>query len=280
MRARCASPSATAPGAHTGAHLPAMVLHRVDADEDSCSCCRCHADPYTGLTAARSDFAAWTAADQRSGTPLRQSPSTTSRSRPHGRHRIVGAAGLAAASGAGLFARSPNHCPRRVLITGAASGFGLELASASSPAAISSSRPICMTREQDVVKLGEKCTYRADVTDADWEGAAAEVGAVDAGAQRRHRGGRCDRERHHGHVAPGAGHQPARRGVRLPRVRAAAGIGRADRDDVVGGGLVHPIKMSTYNATKAAVALAETVDFEQRERHHHHRDLGLPVEPG
>ena len=57
-----------------------------------------------------------------------KSPSTTSRSpaRTAAVAGLVGTAGLAAASGAGLLGRSPKSTgPRKVLITGAASGFGL-----------------------------------------------------------------------------------------------------------------------------------------------------------
>lgn len=203
-----------------------------------------------------------------------KSPSTTSRSpaRTAAIAGIVGAAGLAAASGAGLFARSPEpRGPRRVLITGAASGFGLELAKrfiARGDFVIATD--LHDAANEDVVKLGEKCTYRKlDVTsDADWEAAAEAIGAVDvlvlnAGIAV---GGAIE------NVTMDTWHRAldinllgAVRGCRafVPLLESGAQIVMTSSV----AGLVHPIKMSTYNATKAAVvALAETVDFELRER--------------
>ncbi|WP_263440902.1 SDR family NAD(P)-dependent oxidoreductase [Corynebacterium freneyi] len=67
-------------------------------------------------------------------------------------------------------------------ITGAASGFGLELAKrfiARSDFVIATD--LHDAANEDVVKLGEKCTYRnLDVTsDADWDAPAEAIGAVD-----------------------------------------------------------------------------------------------------
>ena len=203
-----------------------------------------------------------------------KSPSTTSRSpaRTAAIAGIVGAAGLAAASGAGLFARSPEpRGPRRVLITGAASGFGLELAKlfiARGDFVIATD--IHDAANEDVVKLGDACTYRKlDVTsDADWEAATEAIGAVDvlvlnAGIAV---GGAIE------NVTMDTWHRAldinllgAVRGCRafVPLLEPGAQIVMTASI----AGLIHPIKMSTYNATKAAVvALAETVDFELRER--------------
>ena len=184
----------------------------------------------------------------------------------------LGVAGLAAASGAGLFGGSPkSRGPRRVLITGAASGFGLELAKrfvARGDSVIATD--LHGAANEDVVKLGDACTYRKlDVTsDEDWERAAAAVGAVDvlvlnAGIAV---GGAIE------NVTMDTWHRAldinllgAVRGCRafVPLLEPGAQIVMTSSI----AGLIHPIKMSTYNATKAAVvALAETVDFELRER--------------
>lgn len=184
----------------------------------------------------------------------------------------LGVAGLAAASGAGLFGGSPkSRGPRRVLITGAASGFGLELAKrfvARGDSVIATD--LHDAANEDVVKLGDACTYRKlDVTsDADWEAAAAAIGAVDvlvlnAGIAV---GGAIE------NVTMDTWHRAldinllgAVRGCRafVPLLEPGAQIVMTSSI----AGLIHPIKMSTYNATKAAVvALAETVDFELRER--------------
>lgn len=69
-----------------------------------------------------------------------------------------------------------------MLITGAASGFGLELAKrfvARGDSVIATD--LHDSANEDVVKLGDACTYRElDVTsDADREAAAAAIGAVD-----------------------------------------------------------------------------------------------------
>lgn len=81
-----------------------------------------------------------------------------------------------------LFRSPAPQGPRTVLITGAASGFGLELAKrfiARDDSVIATD--LHDTANEDVVKLSETCAYRKlDVTsDADWEAAAAEVGTVD-----------------------------------------------------------------------------------------------------
>ena len=158
-----------------------------------------------------------------------------------------------------------------MLITGAASGFGLELAKrfvARGDSVIATD--LHGAANEDVVKLGDACTYRKlDVTsDADWEAAAAAIGAVDvlvlnAGIAV---GGAIE------NVTMDTWHRAldinllgAVRGCRafVPLLEPGAQIVVTSSI----AGLIHPIKMSTYNATKAAVvALAETVDFELRER--------------
>ncbi|MGV3114052.1 SDR family NAD(P)-dependent oxidoreductase [Corynebacterium freneyi] len=184
---------------------------------------------------------------------------------------IVGTAGLAAASGAGLLGHSRKATgPRKVLITGAASGFGLELAKRfAARGDVVIATDLHDTSNEAVAKLGETCTYRKlDVTsDEDWERAAAAVGAVDvlvlnAGIAV---GGAIE------NVTMDTWHRAldinllgAVRGCRafVPLLERGAQIVMTSSV----AGLVHPIKMSTYNATKAAVvALAETVDFELRE---------------
>lgn len=184
---------------------------------------------------------------------------------------IVGMAGLAAASGAGLLGHSRKSTgPRKVLITGAASGFGLELAKRfAARGDVVIATDLHDTANEAVAKLGDTCTYRKlDVTsDEDWERAAAEVGAVDvlvlnAGIAV---GGAIE------NVTMDTWHRAldinllgAVRGCRafVPLLESGAQIVMTSSV----AGLVHPIKMSTYNATKAAVvALAETVDFELRE---------------
>ncbi len=185
---------------------------------------------------------------------------------------LIGAAGLAAASSAGLIGRpEAPRGPRRVLITGAASGFGLELAKLF----IARGDHVIATDLHDaaneaVAKLGDNCTYRKlDVTsDEDWAAAAAEVGAVDvlvlnAGIAV---GGAIE------NVSMDTWHRAleinllgAVRGCRafVPLLPRGAQIVMTASS----AGLVHAFKMSTYNATKAAVvALAETVDFELRDR--------------
>ncbi|KKO82119.1 short-chain dehydrogenase [Corynebacterium xerosis] len=170
-----------------------------------------------------------------------------------------------------MLGRSPKSTgPRKVLITGAASGFGLELAkrfAARGDDVIATD--LHDTANEAVAKLGDTCTYRKlDVTsDEDWERAAAEVGAVDvlvlnAGIAV---GGAIE------NVTMDTWHRAldinllgAVRGCRafVPLLESGAQIVMTSSV----AGLVHPIKMSTYNATKAAVvALAETVDFELRE---------------
>lgn len=161
--------------------------------------------------------------------------------------------------------------PRRVLITGAASGFGLELARrfiARGDHVIASD--LAEAPNADVVALGGRCTYRRlDVTsDADWEAAAADIGAVDvlvlnAGIAV---GGAID------NVTMDTWHRAldinvlgAVRGCRafVPLLQPGAQIVMTSSI----AGLIHPVKMATYNATKAAVvALAETADSELRER--------------
>ena len=76
---------------------------------------------------------------------------------------------------------------RRVVITGAASGFGLGLAKrfiARGDAVIATD--LHDAPNEAVAKLGKNCTHRKlDVTsDEDWERAAAEIGAVDELARR------------------------------------------------------------------------------------------------
>lgn len=206
------------------------------------------------------------------GSPSASSRGKRSPARTAAIAGALGVAGFAAASGAGLFGGSPkSRGPRRVLITGAASGFGLELAKrfvARGDSVIATD--LHDAANEDVVKLGDACTYRKlDVTsDADWEAAAAAIGAVDvlvlnAGIAV---GGAIE------NVTMDTWHRAldinllgAVRGCRafVPLLEPGAQIVMTSSI----AGLIHPIKMSTYNATKAAVvALAETVDFELRER--------------
>lgn len=183
---------------------------------------------------------------------------------------LAGAAGLATAIGL-AHRSSTTGSPNRVLITGGASGFGFELAKRY----IARGDSVIVTdlheeATPEVRALGDRASYRRlDVTsDEDWEAAAAAVGSVDvlilnAGMAV---GGAVEKvPMETWNKTINLNLLGAVRGFRafVPLMRSGGRI-------VVTAsmaGLFHPIKMSTYNATKAAlVALAETADFELRER--------------
>lgn len=167
--------------------------------------------------------------------------------------------------------RTKNTGPRTVLVTGAASGLGLEI----SRQFLGKGDRVILTDLHDdsppsVRSLTGDWTYRKlDVTsDEDWQTAADEVGSLDilvsnAGIAI---GGRITETRIDtwqkaldinvlGSVRGARAFVPVmREGGRVVLTASAAG-------------LVHAPAMSTYNATKAAVvALGETLDAELRHR--------------
>lgn len=159
--------------------------------------------------------------------------------------------------------------PRTVLITGAASGLGLELAK---NFLALGDRVIATDLHDDVPatvsNLHGPCTYRKlDVTsDDDWAAAVDAVGELDilvsnAGIAI---GGRItETEMSTWHKALEINLLGSVRGVRqfAPHIRRGGQIVLT----ASAAGLVHAPMMSTYNATKAAtVALGETLDAELR----------------
>ncbi|WP_295627598.1 SDR family oxidoreductase [uncultured Corynebacterium sp.] len=183
---------------------------------------------------------------------------------------LAGAAGLLAAST--LKGRSPeSSSPRTVLVTGAASGFGLEMTKrfiARGDHVIASD--LHESPSAELLKLGDRCTYRKlDATsEEDWAAAAAATGAVDVLMLNAGRavGGAIET------VSIDTWKDTldlnvlgAVRGCRayVPLLKPGAQI--VITSSVAG--LVHPVQMSVYNASKAAVlALGETIDFELRGR--------------
>lgn len=167
--------------------------------------------------------------------------------------------------------RKPPPTGRRVLITGAGSGLGLELARRfldRGDRVIATD--LADTAPDAVVALGPSATYRRlDVTsDDDWAAAAAEFGGIDvlvlnAGVAV---GGRIDK-------TPMETWQRAIDVNMLGIVRGcrafAPKIPKGGQIVVTASlmGLIHPGFMSTYNATKAAaVAIAESLRHELKPR--------------
>lgn len=165
----------------------------------------------------------------------------------------------------------PSGRPARVLITGAASGLGLELAErylARGDSVIATD--LHEAPDDAIAALEPRCTYRKlDVTsELDWAAAAETVGAVDvlilnAGIAV-------------GGAIEAVSIETWRRALDINLLGAVRGLrafvpllerGARIAITASAAGLVHPTTMSTYNSTKAAaVALAETVDSELRPR--------------
>lgn len=167
--------------------------------------------------------------------------------------------------------RTKNSGPRTVLVTGAASGLGLEI---SKKFLAKGDRVILTDLHEDepavVQALGGDWIYRKlDVTsDEDWQAAAADVDSLDilvsnAGIAI---GGRITETRTETwQKALDINVLGSVRGVRafVPKI----GEGGRIVLTASAAGLVHAPAMSTYNATKAAtVALGETLDAELRHR--------------
>lgn len=184
---------------------------------------------------------------------------------------VAAAVGARAAKKAATERRSRSAGPRTVLVTGAASGLGLELTRLF---AARGDRVIATDLHENVPDqipaLRGSVTYRKlDVTsDVDWESAAAEIGPVDvlvlnAGIAV---GGRIEKvPMSTWHRALDINLLGAVRGCRnfVPLLPDGAQIVIT----ASAAGLVHPLSMATYNATKAAaVALGETLDAELHPR--------------